>query len=308
MEKMIIYKIQNLLNNKIYIGQTIFSFNERYKGGKWWNLTSNKHLKRAATKYGKENFSIEILENNISSVEELDDLERFYIKKYDCMEPKGYNISSGGESKHFYSEEQRKVFARAKRGTEFFELKNQITEEVVKIEIASDFCKQHNLSSGHITDVRKGDVLSCGPWTLPHITIRHWVLRHRDGREVKVFENQGRKFCKEQKLKERDFESLVAGHERDGWILVSFQERIGWSGKKQKARTFPKNLNTNGSFNEIIRIKDIQSGEIFHLEKKKGWITEAKRLLSKVSFSDVTLTNLCKGKIKSIKNAYELCS
>ncbi len=303
---MIIYKIQNLLDGKIYIGQTIFSFNQRYSGGKWWKSTSNKHLKHAAAKYGVENFSVEILEKNISSVTELDNLERLYIKQYDCMEPKGYNISSGGESKHFYSDEQRKVFAKAQRGTDFVKLKNQITEEIIKIEIVSDFCKEHGLSDGHIADVCKGNVLSCWPWTLPHITMRHWTLEHRDGRKVKVFENQGRNFCRENDLKERDIESIVNGYERGGWIVKSFHPRIGWVEKSQKARTHCKVRKQQTIFYPEIKIKDMETSEIFIFIRKRGWIIEAMKQLSKVSFTDATLINLCNGKTKSIKRTYTL--
>ena len=269
METMIIYKIQNLIDNKIYIGQTLFTFNIRYSGGKWWKNTSCKHLKRAAEKYGYENFSVEILEKNISSAQVLDDLERFYIKKYNCMEPNGYNINSGGESKHFYSREQRIVLAKSKRGAEFIELKNQLTEEVIRVENTSEFCQKHNLSDGHLCDVLKGRILSCGHWTLPHITMRFWILKNEDGREEKVIENDGRKFCAEHGLKERDFEQLVRGLERGGWRVNFFQPRIGWTEKKQKARTHAptKNLNKflsgNGARIEKIYLLDMEE-KILH--------------------------------------------
>lgn len=264
METMIIYKIQNLIDGKIYIGQTLFTFNTRYSGGNWWKHTSCKHLKRAAEKYGYENFSIEILEKNIASAQILDDLERFYIKKYNCMEPNGYNINSGGENRHFYSREQRLILAKSKRGSEFVELKNQLTGEIIKIENASEFCKKHGLSDGQLCDVLKGKIISCSYWTLPHITMRFWILNHEDGREEKVIENSGRNFCLKHGLKERDFEQLVLGHERGGWRVNFFQPRIGWTEKKQKARThaptkkLDKFLSGSGACVEKIYLLDLE--------------------------------------------------
>jgi hypothetical protein len=49
---MIIYQIKNLINGKIYIGQSQKSFEERYKNGRWWAKTTNTHLKNAAKNMG----------------------------------------------------------------------------------------------------------------------------------------------------------------------------------------------------------------------------------------------------------------
>lgn len=35
---MIIYRILNKINNKSYIGQSVLTFNKRYRGGEWWNM------------------------------------------------------------------------------------------------------------------------------------------------------------------------------------------------------------------------------------------------------------------------------
>lgn len=86
---MIIYKITNLINNKIYIGQTN-NKRDRYFGG-------GKLLRQAILKYGKNNFKKEMLIDNINSQEELDNLEIEMIKKYDSTNKDiGYNILIGG--------------------------------------------------------------------------------------------------------------------------------------------------------------------------------------------------------------------
>jgi len=48
-------------------------------------------LKKDIEKYGLENFEFEILDS-ASTQEELDRKQREYIKKFDSLEPRGYNL------------------------------------------------------------------------------------------------------------------------------------------------------------------------------------------------------------------------
>lgn len=94
----VIYKITNKINNKIYIGQSI-NYEKRIKEHIYARKNEKKHLNQiidiAIKKYGKENFSFEIIDKSESN-EETDFLERKYIKEYDCLVPKGYNLLKGG--------------------------------------------------------------------------------------------------------------------------------------------------------------------------------------------------------------------
>jgi len=84
-----IYKITNLINGKIYIGQTSRKRKKNYMG-------SGKLIKLAIKKYGRSKFSKEILEE-CSNVEELNQKEIFYIKMYNSTDLRfGYNIDIGG--------------------------------------------------------------------------------------------------------------------------------------------------------------------------------------------------------------------
>lgn len=95
---MIIYKITNLINNKIYIGLTTLSLNKRWTSHKAECKRNNKkHLYNAMRKYGIESFKIEEIDNT-DDIIKLGELERYYIKFYDSRNPeKGYNITAGGE-------------------------------------------------------------------------------------------------------------------------------------------------------------------------------------------------------------------
>lgn len=82
-----IYITTNLVNGKKYLGQC------RY-GKKGWEsyLGSGKALKRAVKKYGKENFSREVIEE-CETPEDLIEKENHYLDLYDAqMNENFYNI------------------------------------------------------------------------------------------------------------------------------------------------------------------------------------------------------------------------
>ena len=53
----VIYKIENKINHKVYIGQTVQGFDKRY-AGELAKYTCSKHLKSSIQKYGIDNFDI----------------------------------------------------------------------------------------------------------------------------------------------------------------------------------------------------------------------------------------------------------
>lgn len=86
-----IYKIVNCVNNKVYIGQTIVSIQRRFSRhiNDSINNIIDTHLARAIRKYGKDSFSIEIVEE-VSSQSELTKREQYWIKFFDSINS-GYN-------------------------------------------------------------------------------------------------------------------------------------------------------------------------------------------------------------------------
>lgn len=108
----LIYKLVSP-SEKVYIGQTTRTFEKRFKehcsghGG-------GTIIENALKKYGPDNFIIEILltcDDNL-----LDENEIAFIKKYDCIEPKGYNVRSGGSNgKH--SDESKERMRQSKLGS-----------------------------------------------------------------------------------------------------------------------------------------------------------------------------------------------
>lgn len=89
-----IYKITNLCNNKVYIGQTIQNpfnrFNAHIVNNKNKNL--NSKLQRAINKYNKYNFEFNVI-RDCKNQEDLNNSEEFFIKLFDSTNNNnGYNI------------------------------------------------------------------------------------------------------------------------------------------------------------------------------------------------------------------------
>ena len=96
-----IYKIQNKLNGKTYIGQTV-DYRKRMNGHK---SRSRQVIDKAIDKYGWDNFNKEILINGLSS-EEADNWEMYLINEvYNSYKGVGYNCGEGGEGKHWLGKE-----------------------------------------------------------------------------------------------------------------------------------------------------------------------------------------------------------
>ena len=76
-----IYKITNQINNKMYIGKTTKSIEERWKAHQKKALEhSNRYLYDAMNHYGIENFTIEQVEKCDNSI--LNEREIYWIKYY----------------------------------------------------------------------------------------------------------------------------------------------------------------------------------------------------------------------------------
>lgn len=94
-----IYKIENLINGKCYIGQSV-DIQKRWKAHKnsafnTMDKSYNYPLYKALRKYSLENFSFEILEECL--IQELNEKEKYFIKKYDSFF-NGYNQTLGGDT------------------------------------------------------------------------------------------------------------------------------------------------------------------------------------------------------------------
>jgi len=92
-----IYKIKNLINGKVYIGQSV-NIERRWAGHRQTVKNSGDKsydfpLYKSIRKYGIENFDFEVLE--ICKIEDLNRLEKKWMLFYSSVVPGGYNLQFG---------------------------------------------------------------------------------------------------------------------------------------------------------------------------------------------------------------------
>jgi len=90
---MIIYKIENNINGKIYIGLTTKDLSKRIAG----HIAENKsYIQKALNKYGLQSFAVSVIDS-AESREILCEKERYWIQHYNSKAPNGYNLTDGGD-------------------------------------------------------------------------------------------------------------------------------------------------------------------------------------------------------------------
>lgn len=164
-----IYITTNHVNGKKYIGQKNYD-----KHNKWKDyLGSGIHLKRAISKYGKENFSKEIIEE-CETKDKLNEQEKYWISYYNAVESDNfYNIAPGGDggnvvsgySENDYQDYQKRRLDALSKSIKVGEesASSKLTEcQVIEIidrlknnEFNSDIAKYYNVSSGTIDCIRQ---------------------------------------------------------------------------------------------------------------------------------------------------------
>lgn len=147
MEKYI-YIITNDINDKIYVGQ---SNNPKHRFNQHCRPNDdNSLIDLAIQKYGKEHFTMSILEGPIKNCNER---EKYYILKYNSLRPNGYNILEGGNEPPLF------------KGIEHSEAKFKTNIELEKIvsdlrftkNSIRDIAKKFNVSSSCVSDINLGN-------------------------------------------------------------------------------------------------------------------------------------------------------
>ena len=148
-----IYKITNKINNKVYIGQTKKTIEERFQEHlKKAKIHTNRYLYDAMNKYGYNNFQVSKIEECDNT--KLDEREIYWIAFYKSNNKKyGYNMTAGGGggdtwTNNPHKEETSKKLSQAQKGKKHkmsIEWKQNISKSNKKkktIQIDKDELKQ----------------------------------------------------------------------------------------------------------------------------------------------------------------------
>ena len=157
-----IYKIQNQINGKIYIGQSIH-IEQRWK--EHCQAPIHSLIAQAIHKYGKENFTFEIIEE--CSVDDLDKLEEQYIRQYNSLAPNGYNIMLTSATK-------RSCFANYDIKT-FYEIISDIKNSTLSFQEIAD---KYNLDRSMIYYLNRGDYHTMPDLQYPLREVRDFSKKH----------------------------------------------------------------------------------------------------------------------------------
>ena len=160
-----IYKIENLINGKVYIGQSN-DVKQRWKNHKWAINQEDKGqlpLYKAFKKYGIENFSFKVI--NMCDEDDMNELEMFYIEVHNSFirseNSNGYNSTLGGEGTRGYTvSDERKDYLRRVHIGIHAGGKNPAAKKVVcdgiEFGCAKDCAKYYNIKFGTMTSWLNG--------------------------------------------------------------------------------------------------------------------------------------------------------
>lgn len=148
MPKCGIYKIENKINGKCYIGQSV-NILRRWRTHKTIANNENHKYKdhplyRAIHYYKIENFDFSILEECLCK--ELDEKEKYYIQKYNSFIPNGYNLNMGGQGNFYHGTILTKY--------QVDEIKDKLlNSNITEIELSN----QYGISNDSISAINTGE-------------------------------------------------------------------------------------------------------------------------------------------------------
>ena len=159
-----IYKIQNKINNKVYIGSSIVLNKRKYKH--FWMLNKGVHpniyLQKSYNKNGTEVFEFEILE--LCEENDLISRENYYINYYKSNEMGfGYNLALVGDSRRNIVSDEVKmklsIHNQIKNGNcskfSLINLKNNISNNFDNLKDGARYLLDNGFADGSERNVRQ---------------------------------------------------------------------------------------------------------------------------------------------------------
>lgn len=191
-----IYKITNLINGKIYIGQST-DINRRFKEHIRHSKYDDTPIHRAIRKYGSKNFSFSILEETNPDRDELNEKEIKYIKQYNSTKKKiGYNVRPGGNlNPHLSGVDNPKSVLTVEIVTEIREyyLKGEVRSTAYKLILS----KYPGINRNTFNDVWIGKTYKNIHYDVYDLSNKDSIKKIRSINRSKRFNTPSRKFVEE---------------------------------------------------------------------------------------------------------------
>lgn len=202
---MLIYKITNKINSKVYIGQTTKTLEERkatyLKEYRW--SKKPRAIILAMRKYGIENFIFEVIHDNIATQEEMDALERYYIIEVyrSLIGEGGYNMERGGNGRGKHSVTTRQKISKAQQGSlnhmygKNGEL-NPSSKKVLELTTGKTFgsaCEAANelgVNFSHVCAVARGERGSTGGYVFRYLDEKNKPERLKNFARIKSLQTK----------------------------------------------------------------------------------------------------------------------
>lgn len=166
-----IYKITNLVNNKIYIGSTIKKPSSRWSGHLWEAFTkkSKYAVHQAMRKYGKQQFHFEVIFCT-KDLEGLEIIEDLFIKEYNSLNgDNGYNMIPAFYHRPLVSRFMKKEWSDPVKRKKRLKIQSDVARSrrimIISVDIYSGEIKEYSsvnnavrsgFSAGSITQSLKG--------------------------------------------------------------------------------------------------------------------------------------------------------
>lgn len=155
MFKGVVYKITNMLNGKVYVGQTIQKPIIRYR--RHCQPSCKTAIGSAIKLYGKENFKFEVLACAFD-YPSLNDLEKMLIVANNSLAPNGYNIDFGyvtaPKSKQSIEKGAKKKRGMAYKARRRGVIATNITSgQKIEVEVVKDFLN-YGFTKSNLSNIR----------------------------------------------------------------------------------------------------------------------------------------------------------
>lgn len=242
-----IYKIENLINGKIYIGKSKDINRRWYEHKSDFKNPKKNHiaLYRAMNKYGLENFSFSIIEECQLNNKILSEREIYWINYYDSYK-NGYNETLGGEGQFKYNPIE--IQTLWDDGLSVFEIASKLCcDKQVIYDTLKEYASYSTTESQLRAEPKRKELLST-------------AASQRQSYPVYQYDLEGNFIAEFSNLSEA---ANSFGYKRDNSIkkVINSKERLlayGYQWSKEKVNKMPAYHNKNK-----IAVKNINTNLIF---------------------------------------------